>query len=44
MHITKQKKTHRYIEQTRGDQWGEGRREGQNRDKGRGLKDTNYYV
>ena len=28
MNITKQKQTHRYKEQTRGYQWGEGRQEG----------------
>ena len=42
MNITKQKKTHRYWEQTSGYQWGEGRGKGQ--DKGRGLRGTNYYV
>ena len=42
MYITKQKKTHKYREQTkrlpveRG--WGEGR------DRSMGLRDTNYYV
>ena len=38
--MTKQKQTQR--EQTSGYQWGEGKREGQ--DRGRGLRDTNYYV
>ena len=42
MNTTKQKQTHRYREQTscyqRGEQWGKGQ------DRGRGLRDTNYYV
>ena len=42
MNITKQKQTRRYREQTSGYQWREGRKKGQ--DRGRGLKDTNYYV
>ena len=40
MNIAKQ--IHRYREQTSGYQWGEGRREGQ--DRGMGLRDTNCYV
>ena len=31
-----------YWEQTSGYQWGEGRYDGQ--DRGRGVRDTNYYV
>ena len=31
MNITKQKLTHRYVEQTSGYQWGEGNGEGQDR-------------
>ena len=42
MYITKQKEAHRYREQTSAYQWGEGRREG--RDRGMGLRDTNYCV
>ena len=42
MNITKQKQTHRYRQQTRGYQWGEGR--GQGQDGGRGLRGTNYNV
>ena len=42
MNITKQKYTHRYREQTSGYQWGEGRGEGQDRD--RALRGINYYV
>ena len=42
VNITNKKKTHRYKEQTRGYQWGEGRGKGQ--DRSRGLRDTNYYV
>ena len=42
MNITKKKQTHRQREQTSGYQKGEGSGEGQ--DRGRGLKDTNYYV
>ena len=40
--ITKNTQTHTYREQTSGYQWGEGRREGQ--DKGRGLRGTNYNM
>ena len=32
--ITKQKETHRYREQANGYQWGEGRKEGPDRDMG----------
>ena len=42
MYITKQKQTHKYIEQTSAYQWGKGRWEGQ--DRGTGLRNTNYYV
>ena len=42
MKITKQKKTHRYREQTSGYQWGKERGGGASR--GRGLRGTNYYV
>ena len=42
MTITKQKRTHRYREQTSGYQWGEGREEGQY--KGGGLRSIKYYV
>ena len=42
MYIIKQKKIHRYREQTSGYQWGEGRREGQYRS--RGLRGTNCQV
>ena len=42
IYTPKQKQTHRYRKQTSGYQWGEGRREGQ--DRGMGLRDTNYYV
>ena len=42
MNITKQKQTHRYREQTSSYQWDEEREEGQ--DRGRGLRNTNYYV
>ena len=38
VNITKKKQTHRY----RGYQWGEGR--GERKDRGRGLRGTNYYV
>ena len=38
MCITKQKQTQRYREQTSGDQWGNGRKEGYR------LRDTNHYV
>ena len=40
--IIKKKQIHRYREQTSGYQWREGSGEGQY--KGRGLRDTNYYV
>ena len=36
----RKKQTHRCREHINGDQWGEGRREEQNR--GRGLRGTNY--
>ena len=39
--ITKQKKTHRYGEQTSDCQWREGKGEGQYR--GRRVRGTNYY-
>ena len=42
MFITKQKQTYKYRKQTSGNQWGEGKGEG--KDKGMGLRDTNYYV
>ena len=42
VNITKKKQTHKYREQTRGYQWGERRKEGQ--DKGRGLRGANYYL
>ena len=42
MHTARQKQTHRYREQTSGYQWGELRRNGQ--DRGTGLRDTDYYV
>ena len=42
MNITKQKQTHEYREQTSGYQWREGM--GKGHDRGRGLRDTNYYV
>ena len=42
VNITKKKQTHRYREQTRGSQWGEGR--GLGKYRGRGLGGTNYYV
>ena len=38
--ITKKKQTHRYREQTSGYQWGEGRKEEQQR--GGGVGDINY--
>ena len=41
MNNTKQKRTHRYREQTSGYQWGEGKRQGQDRSKG--LRGTNYH-
>ena len=40
--IRKKKQTHRFREQTRGYQWGEGKGEGPER--GRRLRGTNYYV
>ena len=40
MNITKQ--TDSCREQTSGYQWGVGR--GEEQDRGRGLRDTNYYV
>ena len=40
--ITKKKQTHRYSEQTSGYQWGEERREGQDRDRILGA--TKYQV
>ena len=40
MNITKQKQIHRYREQTRGNQWGEGR--GGEQDRSRGVRGTNY--
>ena len=42
MNITKSKQIYRYSEQTSGYQWGQGREE--SLDKGRRLRDTNYYV
>ena len=42
MTITEKKQTHRYGEQTRGYQWGEGSRKRQ--DRGRRFRGTNYYV
>ena len=42
MYIARQKQTHRYREQASGYQWGDGRGEGKHR--GRGIRDTNYYV
>ena len=42
MNATKQKQIHRYREQTSGYQWGE--RSGEEQDKGKRLRDTNYYV
>ena len=42
MNITKQKQTRICREQTSGYQWREGRGEEYNR--GKGLRDTNYYV
>ena len=42
MYTTKQKQAHRYREQTSGYQWGEEKKERQDRSKG--LRDTNYYV
>ena len=40
--IAKQKQTHRYRELTCGYQWGEGKKERQNRVME--LRDTNYYI
>ena len=40
MYITKEKQTHRYREQTSSYQWGDGEREGQ--DRNRGLRCTSY--
>jgi len=40
VNVTKKKQTQ--IEQTSGYWWGEGSTEGQ--DRGRGLRDTSYYV
>ena len=40
--ITKKKEAHRYGKQANGCEWGEGRKEEQ--DRGRGLTSTNYYV
>ena len=40
--ITKKKEAHRYGKQANGCEWGEGRKEEQ--DRGRGLRSTNYYV
>ena len=42
MYITKEKQTHRYREQTSRLPVRRGKGEGQHR--GRGLKETNYYV
>ena len=42
VNITKQKQTHGYRKQTGGCQWGEGRGEGQEKD--RGLRGTNYDI
>ena len=42
MNITKQTQIHRHREQTSGYQWGDGRRERQ--DRGRGLRSKKYYV
>ena len=41
VNITKKKQAHRYREQTRGYQWGEGWGRG---NAERGLRGTNYYV
>lgn len=38
----KQKQSHQYRKQTTGYQWGEGREKG--KDKGKGLRGTNYYI
>ena len=40
MNITEKEQTHRYREQTNGYQWGEG--SGEEQDRGRGLRGTNY--
>ena len=42
MYMAKQKQTHKYEKQTSGNQWGE--RKGERQDRGRGLRNTNYYV
>ena len=42
MNTIKYKQTHRYREQISGYHWGEGLEE--EKDKWRGLRDTNYYV
>ena len=42
MYVAKQEQAHRYRKQTSGYQWGEGRGKGQ--DRGKGLRDTNYYL
>ena len=42
MHTARQKQTHRYREQTSAYQWGEVRRNGQ--DRGMALRDIDYYV
>ena len=42
--ITKQKQTHRYTEQTSGYQWGEGRGEGQDKDRGLKVHTTMYKI
>ena len=42
MNITKQKQSLRYREQIGSYQWGE--RSGEEQDRGRGLRGTNYYV
>ena len=40
--MIKKRETHRYREQTSGEQWGEERGEGKFR--GTGVRGTNYYV
>ena len=42
VNITKKRQTHRYREQISGNLWGDGKGEGQDRD--RGLRGTNYHV
>ena len=42
MNITKKKQSHRYRKLTSGYQWGEGK--GDEQDRGRGLRGTNYCV